>query len=411
MSPRFGGSPWVVCAATADWDAPLWTNKQHLMSRLAARGTYVLYMDSPGHRAPTLSGQDAGRMWRRARAWRPHARLVADHVLRDSPLVIPLHRHAAIRSANAALLTARLRRNRAHLGIDRAVLWAYTPSAIRLHDPTWHSALVYHCVDDLSAYPGISARSIAEDEAELIRRADVCLASSRPLFDRLMSMAARAVEYWPNPAATEAYSSARRPNRHGERPVIGFIGAIQEHKVDTGLITQCALALPECWIDMVGPLGLGLGSSAIDPGDFPSNVRFTGAVPKEALPKIVASFDVGIIPYRLNDYTRHVFPMKVFEYLAAGLPVVSTPLPSLVGEVEHIDYASSAAQFVDAIRSGIDSRADERASDRRADYAADHSWERRADTALSLLQKLDRHFIDRTKVPQDAVTSSRVPAA
>ncbi len=380
---------WVVCCSTADWDAPLWTNKQHLMSRLGRRGVPVLYVDSPGLRTPSLSGQDARRIVGRLKAWRPTARECAMNVMRDSPILIPLYQRADVRSWNTHLMRWRLGRNRRHLGIGYAVLWTYTPTAVHLFDPTWHAGLVYHCVDDLAAYPGIDAAAIGADETELIRRADVCLASSRPLYKRLTSMGARRVEYWPNPADTGAYAAARRVAPYAGGKVVGFIGAVQEHKIDIELLVGIADVLSDCQFEIVGPVGLGMRDSTINPRDFPSNVHFRGVRRKEELPAIVAGFDVAIIPYRLNGYTANVFPMKVFEYLAAGVPVVSTPLPSLVGEVEHVCFASSVEPFADAVRAALMAHDDNgEAAHQRVTYASGFSWESRADAAVSLLHGL-----------------------
>jgi len=308
--------------------------------------------------------------------------------MRDSPLLIPFHKSREVRRLNTHLMAARLRRNRRRLGIRQAVLWTYSPAAVHLFDPTWHAGLVYHCVDDLAAYPGIDAASIRADEAELVRRADICLGSSRPLCDRLTSMGARRVEYWPNPADTQAYSDARRTSRPAAGRVVGFIGAVQEHKIDLELLGAAARALPAAQFEIVGPLGLGLRNSSIDPRHFPSNVHFRGVRPKEELPSIVAGFDVAIIPYRLNDYTANVFPMKVFEYLAAGVPVVSTPLPSLVGEVEQITFASTHDGFAEAIREALSGHGGEEAALGRVDYASQFSWEARADAAVELIAEV-----------------------
>lgn len=376
--------PTIVCVSTADWDAPLWTNKQHLMKRLSERGFRVLYLDSPGHRAPAASVQDASRIWRRLRAWRPFARPVADGLLRDSPLVVPFHGSELVERLNGRLLAARLRRNVARWHLCESVLWAYSPAALPLHDPARQLGLVYHCVDDLGAYPGVSTDRFRRAERALVERADVSIGSSRPLLDHLRALGAEDPVYWPNPADTKAFAAARRPRpATSEHPVAGFIGAIQEHKVDVELVKRCAETLPGWTFHLVGPVGLGLRSTSIDPASFPPNVSFLGTVSRASLPEVVAQFDVGLIPYRLNDYTRHVFPMKVFEYLAAGVPVVSTPLPSLVGEIEHVSFATG-----DEFARAIESAARDESAETRSRYAERFSWERRVDEAVALLEGL-----------------------
>lgn len=377
----------VICFSTADWDAPLWSNKQHLMRRLATRGCRVLYLDSLGLRAPGLGSEDLGRMAARVKAWRPFAAPTEKGVYRDSPLVVPLHRFAAARALNKRLLAWRLKRNEHHLAMADAVIWAYTPAAAEAYVPGRHRALVYHCVDDLAAYPGIDRASFHLGEKKLAQRADVCIASSKPLVRHLQELGAREVIYWPNPADTAAYQAAAEARTQpNAQPIIGFVGAIAEHKVDFRLVREVAELRPGWRFPMVGPIGLGLASSDIDPSDFPENVEFWGLRSRDELPGIVAGFDVGSIPYLQNDYTNGVFPMKVFEYLGAGLPVVATSLPSLVGEVEHVAFADDADHYVEAIESAL--ATGEALRETRRIYAAGFSWDRRADQAMELLSRL-----------------------
>jgi glycosyltransferase involved in cell wall biosynthesis len=379
----------VICFSTADWNAPLWTNKQHLMSRLAAQGVPILYLDSLGLRAPGLGRADISRMAARLVAWRPYATSVTERLYRDSPLVIPLHRFAPVRAVNRRLLAARLARNERRLRFRTAAVWAYAPPALDAFRPSRHRGLVYHCVDDVAAFPGIDEASFREGERRLARAADVCLASSRPLVRHLEELGARDVRYWPNPADTGAYRAAAEATveRRDPRPVIGFVGAIQEHKVDVELLAAVARARPGWRVVLVGPVGLGLRESTFDAAGMPPNVELPGLVTRERLPALVAGFDVGIIPYRQNRYTKGVFPMKVFEYLGAGIPVVSTSLPSLVDEVAHVVFADGADAFVAAIDAALAHPGEALV---RRDYATRFSWERRTEEALELLGELGR---------------------
>jgi glycosyltransferase involved in cell wall biosynthesis len=379
----------LICFSTADWDAPLWTNKQHLMSRLAARGIPVLYLDSLGLREPGLGATDLARMARRVVDWRPFASATPSGVLRDRPMVVPLHRYRGARAINESLLAKRLKRNERRHRLGGALIWTYSPNGGEAFDSRRHRALVYHCVDDLAAYPGIEERSFRARERALVELSSVCIASSRPLVHHLERLGARDIRYWPNPADVDSYSQARLVARtRNSRPIIGFIGAVQEHKVDTELVAAFARERPDWRVRLVGPVGIGLSRTGISADLFPSNVELVGHVPREELPDEVATFDVGIIPYRQNAYTAGVFPMKIFEYLGAGVPVVSTPLPSLVGEVNHVAFASDASGFVTAIDQALSSGAHHE-EDRRA-YASRFSWTRRTDQAVELIQSLSQ---------------------
>jgi glycosyltransferase involved in cell wall biosynthesis len=247
--------------------------------------------------------------------------------------------------------------------------------------------LVYHCVDDLASYPGIDSERFRADERRLIEAADCVIASSRPLVGLLTDQGADEVVYWPNPADTELFGRDAKAVKDRLRPKLGFVGAVAEHKLDVDLIREVAIRLPGWDIELVGPVGHGLGATSISTTTFPENVRLLGAVERERLPDVVSQFDVAMVPYRLTPYTRGVFPMKVFEYLAAGRPVISTPLPSLVGEVRHVTFASEAAAFAAAVREAHASDTSELRKRRRR-YADGFSWSRRTSEALDLLTEL-----------------------
>jgi glycosyltransferase involved in cell wall biosynthesis len=375
-----------VCLSTADWDAALWTNKQHLMSRLSSAGVRVIYVDSPGHRSPSVNRRDARRIIHRLRVWRPYARPIGMHLWRDSPLLIPFNGRPLAQRANRRLLRSRLRRNIQRTNVHKPVLWAYTPLAIDLYDPEEHSGLIYHCVDRVASFPGVDRASFLASERRLVEAADACLASSRVLETSLWQMGARKVVYWPNPADVTAISGYKRESAGRPRPRVGFIGAVQSHKVDVALLKYVASALPSVDFVIAGPVNYGVSGHRVDPTDFPENVSFPGLVGRSEVPAFLSGLDVGIIPYLINDYTAGVFPMKVYEYLAAGLPVVATELPSLVGEVAEVGFAATPEGFAEALRSALLDQ-DEVARARRIAYARSNSWEHRVEEALCLLNR------------------------
>jgi glycosyltransferase involved in cell wall biosynthesis len=368
----------IVCLGFGEWDADLWTNQQHLMSRLAKRNR-VLFLESLGLRQPRLAGSDLRRMARRARRAVSGARAV-DGLHVQSPLVVPLHGRPRIRTLNARLLRAQVAHTTKALGFERPLLWSYVPQADWLVDTLQPSAIVYHCVDDIAAQKGVAAAAFREAEAHFAARADVVLASAPALAERMRTLNEH-VFYAPNVADTERFATALEVGRVDPAmaalpgPRLVFTGAVVATKLDLDLLEGVARARPDWTIALVGPVGAGDPLTDISALEGLPNVHLLGPRPYVALPEVLRGADVALVPYAINDLTRSVFPMKVYEYLAAGLPVVTTPLPALA-DTTGVLVAADAPATVAAIERAL---TEDGQGARRARSAAvrQNSWDAR----------------------------------
>jgi len=370
----------IVCIGTAEWRSTLWTNQQHLMSRLA-RSNRIVYTESLGLRRPTAAARDLGRLARRLRDGLRGARRL-DGVWVVSPLVVPSHGSPAVRRLNRALLGATLRRAVRRAGLERPLLWAYNPHAHELIDTLRPSLVVYHCVDDIAAQEGVDEVSFTAAERALTARADLVLVSARPLEERMRGLGAPRVAYLPNVADVEHFAgAASMPEpaalRSVPRPRLLFAGAIAAKKLDVPLLAELARRRPEWSLVLVGPVGEGDPRGDLDALRTRPNVTFAGQRPFEELPAWVGAADVCLIPYAHNRYTASVFPMKVYEYLAAGRPVVSTPLPAL-RDLEGLAFAEGTDAFEAQVEAVLREDGQARREDRRA-LARRNSWERRVE--------------------------------
>jgi glycosyltransferase involved in cell wall biosynthesis len=386
--PRIQGRD-IVCVGFADWDTELWTNQHHLMSRLA-RENRVLFVESLGLRRPQLAGRDLARIGRRLRRGLGPPRAVDGlHVL--SPLVLPLHHSRIARALNRRLLPVLVRRAARRLGLHRPILWAYVPQAEALIDALDPSLVVYHCVDDIAAQSRIDAASFRAAETRFATRADLVLASAPALAERLRTISNNVLDA-PNVADTELFSRALSPGRSDPEiaalpaPRIVFTGAIVAVKLDLPLLAELARLRPAWSFALVGPVGPGeprvdLSAIAAEP-----NIHLLGPRAYEELPDVLRAADAGLIPYARNALTDSIFPMKVYEYLAAGLPVVATALPALVGvaDVATAPDAQGIAELLDVALADKDP--DRRAERSRA--AASHSWERRLEEIAAAVDAL-----------------------
>jgi glycosyltransferase involved in cell wall biosynthesis len=387
--PRLRGRD-IVCVGFADWDTELWTNQHHLMSRLA-RANRVLFVESLGLRQPQLARRDLTRIRRRLRRGLAPPRAV-DGLHVRSPLVLPFHRYRAVRALNRRLLPALVRRAVRRLGFGPGpILWAYVPQAEVLLQALAPELVVYHCVDDMAAQAGIDAGSFRAAERRFAARADLVLASAPGLASRMRTLSDNVLDA-PNVADTELFATALGAGPLDPElaalpaPRIVFTGAIVRTKLDLDLLIALARARREWSFALVGPVGLGDPGTDVSALAREPNIHLLGPRAYSALPGVLRAADAGLIPYARNELTESIFPMKVYEYLAAGLPVVATPLPALAN-VAEVATAPDAQGIVGLLEEAIADDDPERRAE-RSRGAASHSWERRLDEIDAAIEAL-----------------------
>jgi glycosyltransferase involved in cell wall biosynthesis len=380
----------IVLLSTADWDNPFWTNKQHVAQELARRGHRVLYVDSLGLRRPSATGRDLRRILRRLfRALRP-PRAVRDRLWVWSPVVIPLQKFSAVRWMNKALLSAGLLLWCALLRIRRQLLWTYNPMTTRLFPASGFDKVVYHCVDEIKAQPGMPSQTIEESEAELLEAAGLCFVTAEHLLETRRALNLN-THYFPNVADFEHFSATRAPATtipadlaRLPRPRVGFIGAISGYKLDFALLRHLSQTHPEWSIVLIGEVGEGDPWTDLAPLRSLPNVHLLGPRSYAKLPAYLKGFDVAMLPSALNTYTQGMFPMKFFEYLAAGCPVVSTDLPALRSYAGVATLAKTHDEFVSAIERILTGEAP--ALGARLGVAREHTYARRTERMMALVE-------------------------
>jgi len=219
-------------------------------------------------------------------------------------------------------------------------------------------AVVYHCVDDLATVPRMTP-VVRELEETLARRANRIFASAPVLADRLAS---RNPETYllPNVADIHHFAFARRGAvAPGDivavpAPRVVYTGALSDYKVDWHLIEGVARALPQVSFAFIGPSGEETRNTATRPVRRLANCYFMGLRDYASLPTYLAHCQAAIVPYRITPHTDAVYPLKIVEYAAAGLPVIATPLPALTARPElPIITASSRVEFADGVRTAL----------------------------------------------------------
>ena len=268
------------------------------------------------------------------------------------------------------------------------VAWLYDPRATWAIGGVGDAISVYDCVDDYAQQTGNdrSRRLVAKADGRAAAGVDLVFTTTRALRDRHLE--ANPATYlvgnvgdFAHFAAGADASSARPDLRDLPKPVLGFAGNILPGKLDPRLLETLADHFSRGTVVLAGPVDAGLAASVARLSARP-NVASLGPVPYEELPRVVASFDVALIPYETNDYTRNVFPLKLFEYLAAGKPVVATGLPELEGMEPDVVVASEG-ELVAATTAALALVAPADVQRRQA-LAARNTWETRTERLLAL---------------------------
>lgn len=351
----------IVLLSTADWNHPLWTNKQHVALALVELGYRVLYVDSLGLRAPQPTGRDLRRIARRlVRGFMP-PRQIQPGLWVWSPLVWPGGFAGPSLWINHWILSWGLRLSLSWIGFNHPWLWTYNPLSAKLLKLSRYPLIVYHAVDAVQEQPCMPRALIDEEEEKLCSQADYVFVTSPNIESRLRRFSRR-IRFDPNVADYRHFSScldlnpARIPSDLAiiPEPRIGFVGAISNYKLDFGLISAVATANPQWQFVFLGPTGEGEPFTNTELLKQQPNIHLLGRRSYEALPFYCAGFACGWLPLRINPYTQSMFPMKFFEYLSAGLPVVATNINSLLryGDVAFL-VSPNPHDFADALNAAI----------------------------------------------------------
>ncbi|MCC7353689.1 MAG: glycosyltransferase [Anaerolineae bacterium] len=374
----------ILCFGPDRWGS-IWQDKPGLM-RALARHNRVVYFEPRPHLPDVLRDLRAGRVgWRDLR--RPRLeRITASLYVYHHPLYAPISGREPLRTPLRWLREALWGRSLRQLGIHHPILWLYLPGMLDLVGHFNERLLVYFVVDEYAAYPGLKpevAASMRRREEAMLRRADLVFTTAATLRDERLPLNPHT--YWvPNAVDSAAFAAVLGEPRSEPsflaslpRPRLGIVGSIGS-KVDYELLAAVAQARPGWSLTLVGPVVPGADTHKLNALRLLPNVYLLGAVPPAKVPHVMRACDVGLIPYIASPETHHVNPLKVYEYLAVGLPVVSTPLPNLAVPSEMAHTGDTPSAFIAAIEAALAETGDEFAARRRA-YASTQTWDARAE--------------------------------
>ena len=326
----------LICFSHLRWDF-VFQRPQQLMTRMLS-DWQVFFWQEPVHEDCAVVALDVSTS-------KEGVVVVTPHLPRG------LEMQAAI-MAQRQLLDAFVLEN----GLLEPLLWYYTPQALPFSAHLTASLVVYDCMDELSAFRGADP-ALPLRERDLLRRADLVFTGGFSLYEVKRQQHA-VVHPLPSGVDVAHFRQARagmaEPADQGgiPHPRLGFYGVIDE-RLDLGLLRAVAQARPEWQIVLVGPV------AKLDPAELPRlpNIHYLGMKSYTDLPAYLSGWDVALLPFALNEATRFISPTKTPEYLAAGRPVVSTPVVDVVrhyGTATAVGIAGSQAEFVAAIERALE---------------------------------------------------------
>ena len=380
-----------VLFATADWDEPYWTNKQHTAKTLAQLGWKVLYVESFGLRRPSVSsGKDWKRIWNRL--WRGLRCLALGPYKAEkdiwifSPLAIPgAHGHPLFGRLNTLFIRSPLRRFLVSKKWSKPLIWTYHPFMLELLGGVDCGKVVYHCVDDLGAVPMIDSAAVNAAEEKLLEQCDAVFVTNENLLSKCQPFNSN-THFFPNVVDFEHFSKARA---NGPLPAdlaaipeprIVYMGVLSDFKVDFRLIFDVALTRPDWnWV-IIGTEREGQKSEWIPRLRALANVNFLGRKAYRDLPAYLGGCQVATLPTLCNNYTRSMFPMKFYEYIAAGLRVVSTPLDFVHCYQMYANSGATVSSYISALETQLNNSRIETAEALLA--VGDNTWHARQSRML-----------------------------
>jgi glycosyltransferase involved in cell wall biosynthesis len=374
----------IVHIAVNPWDSMI-QREQHLIAGLS-RSYRVLFVDPPLSFL-TLAFE---RMKGKKRTFRNRLRRINDQLIVYTPPAFPPFSQniSSIHRLNTRLLVSRIRRLIQELSFRNYILgisWPLWGSLLRELKPRWS---YYDCSDDYSTYPGLRAdgEKLRRAEEELLRSVNLVFCSAQSLKE------AKAV-YNPNcfliPNGVDPSFLVNGKKDEGvpldmrsiRKPVLGYVGTLGEW-LDFGALIGLAKTNPEWSIVMIGPSTSGRFASMLR--GIP-NLHWLGEKGYDELPGYLKTFDVCLIPFKVNEFTEKIYPTKFHQYLGAGKPVVSSDLPDLRPFSPWVMFYHSPEEMIQMIERSLRDDSREKALERRR-IASENTWDQRVESIIEIFE-------------------------
>jgi glycosyltransferase involved in cell wall biosynthesis len=388
-----------IVAFSKDWHEDP-TSNHHVLRELA-KTRRVLWLNSIATRRPAMaSARDRAKIMRKLAEVANGAVNVENDLWVATPLVLPLPGSAVAAAINQRILRWMVGALRARLGIERFHLWTFLPNAGDHVGSLGEELSVYYCVDEWATFSNLDPEATARAERRLLERVDVTFATSRALVAKKRAVcpftyhAPHGVDHALFATALDDGTEIPADLAALRGPRIGFYGTLRDF-IDFELIAAVARARPDWSIALIGQRLCDLSPLAGLP-----NVHLLGQKPHRQLPAYCRGFDAGLIPYRIEDRIAYVNPLKLREYLSAGVPVVATPMPEVLPLAHLCRVARTPGETIAAIEAALGD-GDPAARRARSAAMASETWAARVREVVRRIDELDLAKHARARVVQE----------
>jgi len=381
----------LIFVSLETWDE-VWRRNQFICAELARREPFrrILFV------GPAVDMSAAVRRWRFDEMQRPPTEALRDlpNIVTTRPVKWLPNKIGPARRTNEAMVRRHVRREARRLGFfqdgRQPLLWLNPYYAEHMIGRMNESAVVYDITDDWTQFGRDSRfrRRVVSQDRRLSDKADAIIVCSESLLASKASYGAKVhlikngVDCRHYAAVSEVPGGLPEPCMGWEKPVLGYTGTIHRDRLDVGLVAQVAERMDRGTIALIGPSHLNERErqALVRTG----RVKMPGAVPYSRLPAYMRAFDVCIVPHRVTPFTESLNPIKLWEYLASGKPIVSTPVAGFRDYAEHLHLAADGQSFLAAVQAAMLENGT--SAHQRRQLATEHSWSSRVDQVERVLE-------------------------
>lgn len=359
---------------------------QHLFRHISQQNS-ILWVNTIGMRSPRLTKRDLIKtlikIRKMALSFFGKEKKIPNitNIKVCQPPMIPFLNIPFIRAINRRSVAHHVKRQLDALNFKNPILVITAPNACDYIGLFSEKRVVYYCVDDFSQWPGLEKNLVKEMETELIIKSDIHIATSQLLLEKIERFGKHAkllthgvdIDFFSNTQTGEHKLLANIP-----KPRVGYFGLFDDRS-DQELITKIATALPNVSFVITGDIETDTSQIAKLP-----NIYFTGSIPYSELPAMAMGYDICMLPYKINELTNAIQPLKIKEYLATGKPVISTAIKEAEKLVPLICASNSPEEWLEFIQARLENPTSLDLKERKT-LIKNESWEKKSEQFLEYI--------------------------